>query len=242
MKKLLELFKRSKLENKVTDEEEIFEDIIEEDDNLFINYKENYIYIDFNTAKRLRKFGYDNETENCYYYTHDKVEMRGNDWTNYYINKVGKDRVDIFPAPSIISVVEWIYKIFGFVIYYVDLKSYYIYDPKNDKILSKEEFSQDCTLSFILLHGINKIFDQIEKKGDFSKIKVDWNKEYLKTFDNSSVKVLNTEIKGHGEYHVLCLVTKGEKQDAYYYNDFGKTEGSDLIYKKTDDKFIVIDR
>lgn len=123
--------------------------------------EESVVYVDFQLAKRLSSLFYDWSVNNFYIYdpVKNNHEFREKGWIDYYKKK--DKMMIIYPAPSILDVVDWIYIKHNIRINYkFDSKSYIITD--NSSLDVRASYPNTTPISKVLLYGIREAVNRIK--------------------------------------------------------------------------------
>ena len=136
--------------------------------------REERLYVPFKIAKSLTELGYSWPTQYTYVNITNEGETEGNivlrdkAWIEYYKNREEKDdsnlKVEIYPAPTILDAIDFLYDYYEVEIEY-DLRgrNYIVTKKKLGGSTAKFGFSTPCNeLSSALMSGIEAAISMIE--------------------------------------------------------------------------------
>ena len=136
--------------------------------------REERLFVPFKIAKSLTELGYSWPTEYTYVNITNEEETEGNivlrdkAWIEYYKNREEKDdsnlKVEIYPAPTILDAIDFLYDYYEVEIEY-DLRgrNYIVTKKKLGGSTAKFGFSTPCNeLSSALVSGIEAAISMIE--------------------------------------------------------------------------------
>lgn len=124
------------------------------------------IFVDFNLSRVLKSMNY-NWPTNYFYVTYSDLE-NNEECKLESINHLDRDNetIILYPAPTIIDAIEWIYKKYGIEINYKfgATSIYEIKDKSGNIIKVGHMIPEDTTISLTLLSGIREAVYEIIKK------------------------------------------------------------------------------